>query len=211
MPVQWRMPEPSRASALVAGVVLAAGASTRMGRNKLLLELQGSSVLRRAAQRASAAGLEPVIVVLGHEAERTRAELSGLPVQVALNPRYQDGLNASLRTGIGAVPPQAAAVVIVLADMPLVTSDMIGELVRQYRAGSAPLVASAYGGVNAPPMLFDRRLFPELLAETGEGCGRDVVRRHQSDADVVRWPPSALQDLDAPADFERVRARFDLL
>ncbi len=84
----------------IAGVVLAAGTSSRMGRNKLLLELAGQSVLRRAVLTAIDAGLDPVLVVLGHESERARAELAGLPCQVVLNAEYQEGIHSSLRNGI---------------------------------------------------------------------------------------------------------------
>ncbi len=211
------MAEPSDAAARtrrrhasVAGVVLAAGTSTRMGRNKLLLELGGSTLLRRAVSRATHAGLDPVVVVLGHEAERAGRELDGLAVRTALNPAYQQGINGSLRTGIAVLPADAQAVVVVLADMPFVTSDMLATLVRRFRSGSAPLVISEYDGVNAPPMLYDRSLFPELLAMSGEGCGREVVRRHRHEADVVAWPASALDDLDVPDDYERIRAQLEM-
>ncbi len=200
---------PSGRHAPVAGVVLAAGASTRMGRNKLLFALEGSSVLRRAVGRAIEAGLDPVVVVLGHEAERARRELDGLAVQIALNPGYEEGITGSLRTGIAALPADAAAAVVLLADMPFVTGDMLAMLVQRYRGRTAPLVISEYDGVHAPPMLYDRSLFPELLATSGERCGREVVRRHRHEAAVVAWPASALEDLDVPADYERIRAELE--
>jgi molybdenum cofactor cytidylyltransferase len=198
-----------RRQAPVAGVVLAAGASTRMGKNKLLFPLEGSSVLRRAVARAIDAGLDPVIVVLGHEAEHARRELDGLDVRTPLNPAYEEGINASLRTGLASLPADAEAVVVMLADMPFVTSDMLATLVERFRSGLAPLVISEYDQVNAPPMLYARTLFPELLAMSGEGCGREVVRRHRHEADVVAWPASALDDLDVPGDYERIRAQLE--
>jgi molybdenum cofactor cytidylyltransferase len=211
------MPEPSDAAARtrrrhasVAGVVLAAGTSTRMGRNKLLFELAGSTVLRQAVSRATEAGLDPVIVVLGHEADRARRELDHLPVEVVVNPSYQDGLNASLRAGIAALPPATCAAVVLLADMPFVTTAMLVTLVERYRAGTAPLVISEYAGVNAPPILYDRSLFPELLTGAGEGAGRDVVRRHRSEGVVVSWPASALADLDLPDDYDRLLAQIEM-
>ena len=190
----------------VAGVVLAAGTSTRMGENKLLFELDGESVVRRAVSRASAAGLDPVIVVLGHEADRVRRELSGLPCRCVVNPDYAGGINGSLKTGIAAIPADTAATVVLLADMPFVTAGMLTTLVERYRAGRAPLVISDYEGVNAPPMLYDRTLFAELLVMEGEGCGKQVVRRHRAAADVAQWPAAALTDLDVPDDYDRVRS-----
>lgn len=197
--------QPARSGA-VAGVVLAAGASTRMGRNKLLIEIDGETLLRRAVRQAIGADLDPVIVVLGHEAGRARDAVAGLPCRPVVNEGYMHGVNASLRAGIGAVPPEAVATVVVLADMPLVTAPMIATLVERYRATAVPLVVSEYLGVIAPPTLYDRALFGELLATDAEGCVRRVVRRHEDEALRVAWPPLALTDLDVPEDVERVKA-----
>jgi CTP:molybdopterin cytidylyltransferase MocA len=90
--------------------------------------------------------------------------------------------------------------------MPFVTAEMIATLVERYRQTSAPLVISDYGGVNAPPILYDRSLFEELGAMEGEGCGKQVVRKLRSEAQVVSWPVEALADVDVPEDYERVRA-----
>jgi molybdenum cofactor cytidylyltransferase len=196
---------PSDRSGAVAGVVLAAGASTRLGRNKLFLEIEGTTLLRRTVQRVASAGLDPIVVVLGHEAERARAELAGLRCQPIVNPDYALGVNSSLRAGITAVSSANAAVV-VLADMPFVTAAMIATLVERYRTGGAPLVISDYAGVNAPPMLYDHALFEELLAMQGEGCGKQVVKRHRAEAFSVSWPEEALTDLDVPEDYARVMA-----
>lgn len=192
----------------VAGVVLAAGSSSRMGSNKLLLELAGETLLRRSVRRVLAAGLHPVLVVLGHDADRARAELSGLSCRPVVNPRHALGMNTSLGAGIGAVPEEAIAAVVALADMPLVTPEMVAELVRRYRASAAPLVVSDYGGTLAPPMLYDRALFRELQGLEGDGCGKRAVRRHRDEAILVPWPAAALADLDEPADYERVLAEL---
>src|SRR5690242_19862228 len=95
----------------VAGVVLAAGSSSRMGVNKLVLPLGGTTVLRRALTTAVDAGLDPVLVVLGHEPERARAELAGLPCTPVVNPDHARGINTSLRAGIRAVPEGAGGAV----------------------------------------------------------------------------------------------------
>ncbi|MGH9367853.1 MAG: nucleotidyltransferase family protein [Thermoanaerobaculia bacterium] len=193
----------------VAGVVLAAGASTRMGRNKLFLRLDGESLLRRAVGRAAAAGLDPVLVVVGHEADRAVAELSGLPCRTAVNPDYESGLSSSIRVGLAAVPAEACAAIVLLADMPFVTDRMIASLVERYRGSSAPLVVSDYAGVQAPPTLYDRSLFGELGEIEGEGCGRRVARRHASEATALAWPAAALTDLDRPEDYEKVKSELE--
>lgn len=214
---------PAEARPAVAGVLLAAGTSSRMGCNKLLFDLGGESVLRGAVRRALAGGLSPLVVVLGHQAERARQELDGLPCQVVVNPEYEQGITSSLKAGVEALAAMPAmpatsalpaavtavaavtAAVVLLADMPLVTVAMVAALVERYRATGAPLVISDYEGVNAPPMLYDRRLFAELREMTGGGCGRQVVKRHRSEAQVLSWPAAALADLDVPEDYARLR------
>lgn len=188
----------------VAGVVLAAGASTRFGRNKLLLRIDGESLARRAAKAALAAGLDPVVVVLGHEADRVGPEFSGLPVRAVVNPDYARGMNTSLAAGVAALPENAPAAVILLADMPLVTGEMVDGLVEAYRRTRAPLVASDYEGVHAPPTLYARILFPELGGPEGDGSGKRVVKRHAAEAVRVPWPADRLADVDREKDWERM-------
>ncbi|MBW8876185.1 MAG: nucleotidyltransferase family protein [Acidobacteria bacterium] len=190
----------------VAGILLAAGTSSRMGSNKLFFELEGESVLRGAVRRALAGGLSPLLVVLGHQSDEAARELEGLPCQWVLNPLYEQGINSSLKSGILAVPPEARAAMVLLADMPFVTPEMIAAMIARYRETRAPLVISDYEGVNAPPMLYDRSLFNELLTMTGEGCGRQVVKRHRGEAEVLAWPASALGDIDVPEDYARVKS-----
>lgn len=197
---------PSDREGPVAGILLAAGTSSRMGKNKMLFELNGESVLRGAARRALAGGLSPLVVVLGHEEDRARRELDGLPCQVVVNPDYEQGINSSLKTGVAAVPAEARATLVMLADMLYVSPEMIAGLIARYRSSEAPLVISDYEGVNAPPMLYDRSLFDELLTMTGEGCGRQVVKRHRDEAEVLPWPASALADIDVPEDYARVQS-----
>jgi molybdenum cofactor cytidylyltransferase len=194
----------TRRDAAIAGILLAAGTSSRMGSNKMLFELGGESVLRGAARRALAGGLAPLLVVVGHEAEKARRELDGLPCQVVVNPDYEQGINTSLKSGVAALPAETGAALVMLADMPHVSAEMIAGMIARYRSSAAPLVISDYEGVNAPPMLYDRSLFTELREMTGEGCGRQVVKRHRSEAEVLPWPATALADLDVPDDYQRL-------
>jgi molybdenum cofactor cytidylyltransferase len=184
--------------------VLAAGSSTRMGRNKLLLEIGGETLVRRAVRAAGGSGVDRVVVVLGHEEARIRAELEGLRCETVVNPDHARGAGTSLHTGVRHVATDTSAVVIVLADMPFVTAAMIASLVDRYRATRAPVVLSRYGDIQAPPTLYDRALFAELLAIDDDRGGKQVVLRHQADAEAVAWPESALHDIDSPADYDRI-------
>ena len=124
-----------------------------------------------------------------------------------VNPRHAEGAATSLAAGVAAVPEEAAALVVVLADMPFVTAAMLRTLVERHHATGAPVVVSRYGDVEAPPTLFDRGIFPELTAVDGDRCARPVARRHRDEGAFVTWPAEALQDLDVAADYEQVRAR----
>jgi molybdenum cofactor cytidylyltransferase len=187
----------------IAGVVLAAGTSSRLGANKLLLRLDSEPLILRAVRRAAEAGLAPVIVVLGHEAERVAAVLDGLAVETIVNPAYRAGMHGSLQTGIEHVPEDCVGAVVLLGDMPLVTTGMIELLAERFRRGTEPLVLSLYDEVQAPPTLYARSLFP-ALAEAGAEGGREVVRAHRSEAAEVRWPEALLVDVDRPEDAVRL-------
>lgn len=194
-------------AAPVAGIVLAAGRSARMGRNKLLLDVGGQPLVRRSVHHAISAGLSPVLVVVGFEADRVQRALTGLPYEAVLNPEFERGINGSVQRGIERVPSHCAAAVVTLADMPFVSSTMIAWVVNRYRETRAPLVLSLYGDVQAPPTLYARSVFTEFGEDAGEGCGKRVVKRHRERAAVVQWPLDALADVDRPEDYATLDAR----
>ena len=191
--------------ARVACLLLAAGSSTRMGRNKMLLELDDETMLRRAAKAAVSAGLDPVVVVTGHERELAEAQIDGIDCVPVHNSNHEAGIHTSVHAGIDSLPENVGAAIVVLADMPFVTGDMLRGLVERYRNSDAPLVISRYGGeINAPPMLYDRSLFGELRA-IQQRCGREVVKRHRAEALELDWPRAALTDVNTPEDYDRIR------
>jgi molybdenum cofactor cytidylyltransferase len=196
--------EPTAAARKIAGVLLAAGMSSRMGQNKLFLSLGGRTVLERAVATAIEAGLDPLVVVVGHEADRVRAALAGSAAVPAFNPDHARGQNTSIAVGVAALPPDADAAVVMLADMPRVDAAMIRGLVAAFRERRPPLVASRYGDVVAPPILYGASLFAELRALGGERCGKAIVRRHRDEAIELAWPVDRLSDLDTPEDVARL-------
>ena len=184
-----------------SGVMLAAGQSRRMGRNKLLLQLAGEPLVRRACRRALAAGLHPLVVVLGYESERVRAALAGLDCCFAYNPELEGPMSGSLHRGLEALPADAEGAVIMLADMVNVTESMLRTVALAAQTGTALVVSSRYGQTLAPPVLFRRALFGELFATSGEGCGKVVVEHQREHALYVDWPLGALMDVDTPEEY----------
>ena len=176
-----------------------------MGRNKMLLPLDGEPLVRRAARRAKAAGYSPVIVVIGNEAEQVRAALDDVECTCVENPEFTGPTTSSLRIGLRQLPDDVTAVVVILADMVHVTDAMLRTMLETARTSEAPLVVSRYGETIAPPLLFRRPLFAELLEWHGEGAGKQVVQRHRAEAAIVDWPPAALADVDTPEDWARLR------
>lgn len=172
-----------------------------MGRPKVLLRLSGMSLVRRAVEAARSV-CRRVIVVVGAEAERVRRELDGLDVEVVYNPRYAEGLSGSVRRGVEAAG-SVQAVLVTLADQPLVTADDLRRLVAEYEAGGVPIVAASYGGTVGVPAVFDRSLFGELCALHGDAGAKAVIEARRSDCRVVPIP-AASTDVDTPGDWERL-------
>ena len=189
---------------MVAGIVLAAGSSTRMGRNKLLLDVGGETLVRRAVRLAGEAGLDPVILVTGRFREAVEREVADFDCMPAFNLGHEAGIQTSVARGVTAAPAACGAAVVMLADMPFVTARMVRTLVERHADTGAAVVASRYGEVNAPPILYDRSLFGEI-SRMRPGCGREVVRRHHERAVHVDWPAGRLRDLDRPDEYESAR------
>jgi molybdenum cofactor cytidylyltransferase len=191
---------------MISAVVLAAGASTRMPTQKLLLPLGGEPLVRRAVRQICAAGFDDVLVVVGNASERTLAALEGLSIRHAVNAKYATGLGSSFRTAIEHLPDSEAAM-FALADQPFVTTSEYRTVLDTYRQHAPAIVSVRYGEVMAPPHLFARELFPEL-ARLEHGA-RPVLQRHADRATVLRFPADLLMDIDTPEDYELARIRLE--
>jgi molybdenum cofactor cytidylyltransferase len=190
---------------MVSAVVLAAGASSRMGTHKLLLPLGTEPLVRRTVAEVVAAGFDDVLVILGFDRERVAAALSGLRVRTAVNDRYESGMGSSFRTAVESLG-DASAAMFALADQPFVTAADYRRLLDSWRAQQPAIVSVRYGEVTAPPHLFSRELFPELAVL--EHGARPVLQRHGDGAGVLQFPPELLFDVDTPADYERAKRRL---
>ena len=186
---------------MIAGIVLAAGAARRFGSQKLLAPVDGVPLVRRSVERLLATSLDELVVVLGSQAEAVGAALDGLGVRTVVNPAYLAGMSTSLRAGLAALRPETDATVVALADQPGVGAAIVDRLVERYRAQRAPIVAPVYrGGTRGNPVLFDRSLFDELRAVTGDEGGRTVIARDPRRVMLVEVEEEMPGDIDFPSD-----------
>ena len=185
----------------VALVLLAAGASTRMGRPKQLLPYHGRTLLRQAAETAVATGCAPIILVTGALHDALLAEIAGLPLQAVHNPDWETGMASSIRAGLAAVAPASPrAVLIMLTDQPLLTPELLHQLIAQQQATQAPIVATAYGDTLGVPAIFDATMLPELLKLQGaQGAGPLIARLGAAVGQVAF--PAGLLDVDTPEQY----------
>jgi molybdenum cofactor cytidylyltransferase len=190
----------------IAGLVLAAGRSSRMGaRNKLLEPIDGEPMVRRVAATALGGGANPVVVVTGHEAAAITAALHGLDVTAILNPDYAIGLSTSLRVGLRALPPDIDGVLILLGDMPEVESDVLRSLMASFTGATAICVPVRHGR-RGNPVLWGSRYFPQMLDLTGDAGAKPLMARHEARLiEVEISTDSIFHDVDAPEDLARVR------
>lgn len=197
-----------RGSPAFGAVILAAGASSRMGTPKQALRLEGESLLRRTALAALDTGCAPVIVVTGANAEVARGEVEGLDVVEAVNPMWETGMGSSVRAGMEVldhVAPGVNAVVLLVCDQPHVTAEVVRGLMAAHLRAARPLTASVYGGAAGVPAVFGRPLFGELRSITGAAGARGVIRRHAASAHLVPFALGEV-DVDTPEDFARLSA-----
>ncbi|MGQ9502624.1 MAG: nucleotidyltransferase family protein [Anaerolineae bacterium] len=192
----------------VAAVVLAAGGATRFGKLKQLLPWESGTLLTQVVDTALASSARPVVVVLGAQAEACRAALGERPVQIVVNPAWAQGQSTSVQAALAALPPHVDAVLFLLADQPTVQGSTLEQLIIRYRATRAPLAWPEWHGRRGNPVLFDRRLFPELMALRGDVGGRIVLQAHAAEAERVPVSDAGiLIDIDTPDDYHKIRQK----
>jgi molybdenum cofactor cytidylyltransferase len=198
----------------VGAVVTAAGAGSRLGgRPKALLELGGVPLVLRQLVALSGAGVDEVVVVLGHHADAVEAAVQAFPITLVHNPSPDDGLASSVRAGLAALSPQLDAVIVAPADQPLIGAEDISALIGAYkRRGDAAMVVPRVGGTGGGaepgnPLIFDAALRAEWLAGAADLACRRWRAQHPG---RVRWFDTDnrhyLVDIDTPDDLERFAA-----
>jgi len=193
--------------ARVAGIIMAAGQSSRMGANKLLMDDAGRPIVARVVEQALAAGLTEVIVVCGHQEEAMRAALAGLGVRFVSCPDFAEGMSASLRCGLKAVPADADAALVLLADMPRVGSQLLRRMIAAFNPTEGrAIVVPAHRGKRGNPVLWDRRFFDEMEQLAGDVGARHLIGEHaELVVEIEAEDNGILLDVDTPEAYRALK------
>jgi molybdenum cofactor cytidylyltransferase len=193
----------------IGAIVLAAGNSSRMGAAgpKQLLTYQGQSLVRRAIDTASMSAASPVIVVLGANAGQVYPTIENLGVEIVVNSRWETGMGSSLRAGLERILAASRALdalIIMLCDQPLVTSEDIRSLIQKHAHTNKPLVAASYSATLGVPALIAKSCFDRVKALPDDAGAKALFLNGGPDVDRVEMPCAAV-DIDRPEDYEKLR------
>lgn len=190
-------------------ILLAAGASARMGEPKQLLRFRGETLLRRAAKTASAVS-KKVVVALGARIEIVRKEIEDLPVKIAENKNWETGMSGSIKLGLENLSTGAndlSAVIVMVCDQPFVSENLLKKNIAIFQTTDSLIVACEYQNTLGVPALFHRKLFPELLALDAETGAKQLIKKYHAQTTAVSFPEGAF-DVDTPVDYENLLKNF---
>ncbi len=186
-----------------AGIILAAGESTRFGQPKQLLNFSGRTFIRTIAEKALSSGLEPVIAVTGANHKDIEAEISDLPLRIVFNSRWSEGQSTSIKAGISNLPSNCGSAIFLLADQPQVTTTLIRSLMERHAQNLPSVLAPLINDRRANPVLFDRCTFSDLLELDGDQGGRTIFSKFSPV--YLEWADEKmLSDVDTPEDYQRL-------
>jgi molybdenum cofactor cytidylyltransferase len=189
----------------IAGVVLAAGMSRRLGRPKQLLRIGERTLIEHVVERAMSSSLDEIVVVTGAHGEAVKAALDGRHVRIIINERFREGQGTSLAAGIRSLGDEVDAAVVLLGDQPGIASVVIDRVAEARRERGASIVMAEYGLKRGHPVLFGREHFPALMALDGDRGGREIIVRHPSEVSVVPADRKSIPpDIDTEEDWRRV-------
>lgn len=192
-------------------IILAAGASTRMGQPKQLIKLNGYSLLEHAVLTAKNSKADQVIVVLGSESEKSMEAIEHLPVEIVVNDQWNEGMGSSLKKGLTACQkkfPETRATLIMVCDQPSITTHHLNNLIDTYTKTQKPIVASQYTSTFGVPAVFDHTLFQEILQLPDRQGAKNIIMKHQKNLLAVDLPGGEI-DLDTPEDLLRYKKHID--
>jgi len=186
-------------------ILLAAGASARLGKPKQLLNFRGETLLRRSAKVALAASAR-VVVTLGARIEILRTEVEDLPVEIVQNTGWESGMSGSIKVGLHQLlddAVQPSAVIVMVCDQPFVTAGLLEKIIAKFHETGSLIVACAYQNTLGTPALFHQNLFPELLALDARTGAKRLIKKYRSATTAIAFPEGAF-DVDTPGDYENL-------
>jgi molybdenum cofactor cytidylyltransferase len=187
-------------------VLLAAGASKRLGTPKQLLQFNGISLLQQSIKTALSSMVSQPVVVLGAHAERLFTEIEKENVQIAINKDWNEGMASSIRCGLHKLlelAPHTEGVILMVCDQPYVSPSLLNSLINEYNETGKPIITCSYGDSFGPPTLFHKSLFGELLMLKGDTGARKVVQQHVGNAGIVLFPEGRI-DIDTEEEYKNV-------
>lgn len=192
---------------MIAGLILAAGESSRMGQDKALLTYRGRTFLETVVQTLREADVSRVAAVLGHHAEEVQRGVKLEDMEVVINPEYHRGQTSSLQAGLRALESaDLEAVVLCLVDHPLISADTVRALVASFRRSGAPVVIPTFQNQRGHPVLIGRALFEELRGLSSDEGANTIIRKHHDAAKFVEVSDEGiLIDVDNPDVYRRWR------
>jgi molybdenum cofactor cytidylyltransferase len=189
---------------VICAVVLAAGLSSRMGVQKLLLPFGGKRVVGHIVDQLLASTIDEVHIVVGHQAEQIIAELSGRAVSIVNNPDYESGMLSSVRCGLKSLPEKCRAVMVVLGDQPSITTELIDQMLKSFAATEKDILIPLYKGKRGHPILFSLKYRDEIMTHYDDVGLRGLMHKHSEDMFELEVPTaSVLCDMDYPQDYRR--------
>jgi len=193
---------------MICAIVLAAGRSRRMGTQKLLLSWGNKTVIAQVVDEILRGPVQKVFVIVGDDGEPVAKALAGRDVSFVSNPNPESEMLESVRCGLRVLPADCVAVLVAMGDQPTITAELLGEIVRAFRETNRGIVIPTFEGRRGHPMLFAARFRDEVMGEfNGEGLSG---LRQKHSPEVLELPAASahvLEDLDTPADYERLHAR----
>jgi molybdenum cofactor cytidylyltransferase len=190
---------------MISLIVLAAGKSTRMKENKLLLKLNGEALIEHVVKVAKESSADEIVVVLGYEATKVKERLARIGCKFAVNENYMKGQSESVKVGLSAISGNAEAVMILPADVALVDPESINRVLEEYRRSKSTIVIASHQQQSGHPILLDRTLFPEVskIDEHTQGL-KAVINRHRPEINYVEArTENVLVDIDTKEEFDK--------
>ena len=188
-------------------IILAAGASSRLGTAKQQLKYNNETLLQHSLKAALQSGAGQVVLVLGAKTDIMEAGIAHHKLTVVENPHWQQGMASSIRAGLNsllAAEPGATAALIMVCDQPFVNASLVDNLLSLHAEGNYTIVASRYENTTGVPALFDKSLFPELLALEGDAGAKKLLVKHAASVVTVNFPMGSI-DIDTITDYERLQ------